>query len=60
MNFDETCPSFRIKELDELSDNINILSASLNKALTDLRIFRNDKIGNHIEPRTLERSFDSY
>ncbi len=37
MNFDETCPSFRIKELDELSDNINILSASLNKALTDLK-----------------------
>lgn len=38
MNFDESCPSFRIKELDELSKNINILSASLNKALNDLKI----------------------
>ncbi|MEE1321155.1 MAG: HAMP domain-containing sensor histidine kinase [Acutalibacteraceae bacterium] len=38
MDFDESCPSFRIKELDELSENINILSASLNKALTDLKI----------------------
>lgn len=38
MNFDESCPSFRIKELDELSENINVLSASLNKALTDLKI----------------------
>ncbi len=38
MNFDEHCPSFKIKELDELSDNINILSDSLNKALTELKI----------------------
>ncbi len=38
MNFDESCPSFKIKELDELSENINILSQSLNKALTDLKI----------------------
>lgn len=38
MNFDESCPSFRIRELDELSRNINILSASLNKALNDLKI----------------------
>ncbi len=38
MNFDESCPSFRIKELDELSENINVLSASLNKALTELKI----------------------
>lgn len=38
MNFDESCPSFKIKELDELSENINILSTSLNKALTDLKM----------------------
>lgn len=38
MNFDESCPSFKIKELDELSENVNILSSSLNKALTDLKI----------------------
>ncbi len=38
MNFDEQCPSFKIKELDELSENINTLSDSLNKALTELKI----------------------
>lgn len=38
MNFDESCPSFKIKELDELSENINFLSSSLNKALTDLKM----------------------
>ncbi|MBQ8502768.1 MAG: HAMP domain-containing histidine kinase [Clostridia bacterium] len=38
MDFDESCPSFKIKELDELSESINTLSASLNKAMTELKI----------------------
>lgn len=36
MKFDENCPSFKIRELDELSDSVNTLSASLNLTLKDL------------------------
>ncbi len=37
MDFSETCPGFRITELDELSRNINALSASLELTLRDLK-----------------------
>lgn len=37
MNFSETCPPFKIKEIDELGSNINSLSASLSDALGDLQ-----------------------
>lgn len=36
MNFDEICPSYKIKDLDELSTSINILSLTLSKALATL------------------------
>ncbi len=37
LDFDESCPRFRIKELNELSENINILSHRLNNALNELK-----------------------
>lgn len=37
MDFSETCPSFKIRDLDELSTNINTLSASLSNALNELK-----------------------
>ena len=37
LDFNESCPSFKIKELDELSENINILSTTLDGALTELK-----------------------
>lgn len=37
MDFSESCPSFKIKELNELSTNINTLSASLSSALGKLK-----------------------
>lgn len=37
LDFNESCPSFKIKELDELSENINILSTTLDGALTQLK-----------------------
>ncbi len=37
LDFSESCPPFRIKELNELSENINILSGRLDKALTELK-----------------------
>ncbi len=56
MNFEESCPSFKIKELDELSENINILSSSLNKALTDLKL-ENRQLEMDIETeRKLDKS----
>lgn len=48
MNFDEVCPSFKIKDLDELSTSINTLSLTLSKALTALED----------ENRTLEISIE--
>ncbi len=37
MDFSESCPPFKIKELNELSTNINSLSVSLSNALGDLK-----------------------
>ena len=37
LNFSESCPPFRTKELNELSENINILSGRLDKALSELK-----------------------
>lgn len=37
MDFSESCPSFKIKELNELSTNINMLSSSLSNALGELK-----------------------
>lgn len=37
LDFSENCPPFRTKELNELSENINILSGRLDKALTELK-----------------------
>lgn len=37
LDFSESCPPFRTKELNELSENINILSGRLDKALTELK-----------------------
>lgn len=37
LDFTETCPSFRIKELNELSENINLLSSKLSNALDTLK-----------------------
>ena len=37
LDFSEVCPSFRNKELNELSNNINFLSASLSKSLSELK-----------------------
>jgi len=37
LDFSESCPPFRIKELNELSENINILSGRLDKALSELK-----------------------
>lgn len=37
MDFSEKCPPFKIKEIDELSTNINALSSSLSSALDGLK-----------------------
>ena len=37
LDFSESCPPFRIKELNELSENINTLSDKLDTALTELK-----------------------
>ncbi len=37
LDFTESCPRFRIKELNELSENINLLSSKLNNALDTLK-----------------------
>lgn len=37
LDFSESCPPFRTKELNELSENINILSSRLDKALNELK-----------------------
>lgn len=36
MEFDESCPPFKIRELDDLSTSVNMLSASLDLTLKDL------------------------
>lgn len=37
LDFSETCPNYRIREMDELSTNINYLSSALSCALADLQ-----------------------
>ena len=37
LDFNESCPPFRIKELNELSENINLLSSKLSNALDTLK-----------------------
>ncbi len=37
LDFSESCPPFRIKELNELSENINVLSGKLDTALSELK-----------------------
>lgn len=37
LDFSESCPPFRTKELNELSENINVLSGRLDKALSELK-----------------------
>lgn len=48
IEFDEQCPNFRVKELDELSDSVNALSASLNLTLKDL-VYKNKMLEQGIE-----------
>ena len=48
LNFKEVCPTFKNKELRELSDNINFLSASLSKSLQELKT-ENRKLESDIE-----------
>ena len=52
MNFEEQCPGFNIKELNELSDSINSLSESLNKAMTELQD-KNLQLEKNIEKNML-------
>lgn len=47
-NFNEVCPSFRNKELRELSENINFLSSTLSKSLSELEN-ENRKLESDIE-----------
>ncbi|MCM1363872.1 MAG: HAMP domain-containing histidine kinase [Faecalibacterium sp.] len=56
MEFDESCPPFKIRELDELSDSVNALSASLDLTLKDLNI-KNRRLEQDIEKeRVLEET----
>lgn len=48
MNFEEKCPEFGIKDLNELSKGINTLSDSLNCALTSLKE-KNQQLERSIE-----------
>ena len=48
LDFDAVCPSFRNKDLDELSDNINFLSASLSESMKELES-ENRKLESVIE-----------
>lgn len=48
MDFGQRCPSFRIRELDELSASVNALSASLELTLKDLQI-KNRRLEQEIE-----------
>ena len=48
MDFDTVCPPFRLQEIDELSSNINRLSASLDMTLKTLRR-RNAQLEQDIE-----------
>lgn len=56
LDFSQSCPRFRISELDELSKSINTLSVSLENALNDLKI-KNSQLERDIQKeRALEKS----
>lgn len=48
MDFTKVCPPFRLRELDELSTNINTLSSSLDMTMQTLKK-RNDQLERDIE-----------
>lgn len=55
LDFSQSCPHFRITELDELSKSINTLSHSLENALNDLK-FENRQLESDIKKeRALEK-----
>ncbi|MCM1545074.1 MAG: HAMP domain-containing histidine kinase [Ruminococcus sp.] len=56
MEFDESCPPFKIRELDDLSSSVNILSASLDLTMKDLKS-KTRRLEQDIEKeRTLEET----
>ncbi|MBR5438457.1 MAG: HAMP domain-containing histidine kinase, partial [Clostridia bacterium] len=60
MDFSESCPPFKIKEIDELSTNINTLSASLSRAMSELRS-ENIRLEMDIEmKRRMEKTMRSF
>ena len=60
MDFAETCPPFKIKEIHELGSNINSLSASLSNALTELQS-ENRRLEMDIETkRRMEKTMRSF
>ncbi len=48
LDFSQVCPSFRIRELGELSKSVNALSASLNMTMQDLKK-KNERLEHDIE-----------
>lgn len=48
MDFSVNCPTYHLKDLNELSQNINVLAISLNRALHDLKS-QNNKLEEEIE-----------
>ncbi|MFI3140858.1 MAG: HAMP domain-containing sensor histidine kinase [Clostridia bacterium] len=48
MDFSVNCPSYQINDLNELSQNINVLAISLNRALHDLKK-QNNQLEKEIE-----------
>lgn len=60
MDFSETCPPFKIKEIHELGSNINSLSASLSSALGELQN-ENRRLEMDIEmKRRMEKTMRSF
>ncbi len=60
MDFDETCPPFKIKEIHELGSNINTLSASLSNAMEELQS-ENRRLEMDIEmKRRMEKTMRSF
>ena len=60
MDFGETCPPFKIKEIHELGSNINSLSASLSSALGELQN-ENRRLEMDIEmKRRMEKTMRSF
>ncbi|MBQ3137523.1 MAG: HAMP domain-containing histidine kinase [Clostridia bacterium] len=60
MDFGETCPPFKIKEIHELGENINSLSASLSDAMSELKS-ENRRLEMDIEmKRRMEKTMRSF